>query len=130
MGSEMCIRDRLLLQKKGNYKDRFVIKTTSGIYLLDALDISLVQASGTFCKLIDYKGKIHILSQSIGSLVEVLNPKVFFRVNRSQIIHIKYIGSMETYFKNRLLLHMKGTKEKVLTSSSVTADFRSWLDQT
>ncbi len=118
----------LLKDKKENYKERFVIKSATGIYLLNTSEISLIEASGTFCKLIDQKGKIHLFSQNIGVLVETLNPRKFFRINRSQIIHIDAIESMESYFKNRLLLHLKGHKEKVLTSSTNTPDFRTWLD--
>ncbi len=118
----------MLLQKKENYKERFVIKTARGVHLLTTADVSLIEAAGTFCKLIDHMGKTHLLSQNIGALTETLNPRKFFRINRSQIVSIDFIESMEIHFKNRLLLQMKGTKEKVLTSSSVTARFRTWLE--
>lgn len=117
-----------LLQKRGNYKERFVIKTARGIHLLTTVDISLIEAAGTFCKLIDHKGTTHLLSQNIGVLIETLNPRIFFRINRSQIVNIDFIESMESHFKNRLLLQMKGAKEKVLTSSNVTSRFRTWLE--
>ena len=118
----------MLQKKRENYKDRFVIKTTRGIHLLKVKEISLIEAAGTFCKLIDYKGKTHLLSQNIGVLIELLNPRFFFRINRSQIVNIDYIESMENHFKNRLLVQMKGAKDKVLTSSKVTARFRTWLE--
>lgn len=115
-------------QKRGGYKERFVIKTPSGIHLVATADISLIEAEGTFCKLIDHTGKSHLLSQNIGTLIENVNPRLFFRINRSQIVNIDFIESMENHFKNRLLLQMKGVKEKALTSSSVTAQFRIWLE--
>jgi len=115
-------------QKRGSYKERFVIKTANGIHLVTTADVSLIEADGTFCKLIDRTGKTHLFSQNIGALLETLNPRIFFRINRSQIVNLDFIESMENHFKNRLLLRMKGAKEQVLTSSSVTARFRTWLE--
>lgn len=119
---------KILLQKRENYKERFIIKTTQGTRLLLASDVSYIEAAGTFCKLIDHKGNTHVFSQNIGTLIEALNPRKFFRINRSQIINLDHIDSMETYFKNRLLLLMKGAKQKIFTSSSTTPSFRLWLE--
>ena len=119
---------KMFEQKDKHYKERFVIKTAQGIHLLLVKDISLIEATGTFCKLIDYKGTTHLLFQSIGGLMEKLNPRKFFRINRSEIINIEFIESMESHFKNRLLLQMKGGKKKVVTSSSITPNFRIWLE--
>jgi len=118
----------ILHEKRENYKERFIIKTARGIHLLTVGEISLIEAAGTFCKLIDHQGTTHLLSQNIGVLIDRLNPRKFFRINRSQIVNIDFIESMENHFKNRLLLQMKGAKEKALTSSKVTAAFRTWLD--
>ena len=110
------------------YKKRFVIKKTSGIQLLNTSNISIVEASGDFCIATDYKGKRHTISQSLGSLYAQLDPKKFNRINRSEIVHIDFIENIESHFKNRLLITMTGTKEKVMTSSSSTSDFRKWLE--
>jgi len=116
-------------EEKTHYKKRFVIKRSKGIQLLNIIDISVIEASGDFCIAIDYEGKRHTISQNIGALKEQLDPEKFFKINRSQIIHIDYIENIENYFKNRLLITTKGSKSKVMTSSSMTSEFRKWLDQ-
>lgn len=118
-----------LQENQMNYKKRFVIKRTKGIQLLNASDISMIEASGDFCLAIDYNGKKHPISEKISILNEQLNPKKFFKINRSQIIHIEYIETIENHFKNRLLIQMKGSSEKVMTSSAITSDFRKWIEQ-
>ena len=118
----------LALLEMGKYKERFIIKTPKGIHLLSVKDISYIEASGTFCKLIDYNGVSHLFSQSISLTYSILNPKHFFKINRSQIVNIDHIIGMENYFKNRLLLRVKGSKNRISTSSSTTAKFRIWLD--
>jgi len=118
----------MLVKKDKTYKERFVIKTNHGIHLLNVANVSLIEAEGTFCKLIDQSGVTHLLSQNIGALTEKVDPRKFFKINRSQIINVEFIDSMENHFKNRLTLQMKGVKKKVMTSSSITPQFRIWLE--
>ena len=78
--------------------------------------------------MIDQRGKRHTISQNLGSIFQQLNPKKFFKINRSEIINIDFIENIESYFKNRLLISIKSHKEKVMTSSATTADFRKWIE--
>lgn len=110
------------------YKKRFVIKKNTGIQLLNAIDITLITASGDFCLVHDAAGKRHTLSQNLGTTHQQLNPKKFFKINRSEIVNIDFIENIESHFKNRLLISIKNHKEKVMTSSSTTSDFRKWLE--
>lgn len=115
--------------KSGIYKKIFVIKSKKGIHLLETAKIALVVAEGDFCKLINCEGKTHLYSQNIGSIYATLDPSKFFRINRSQLVQLEYILEMENHFKNRLLLSVQGVKEKAMTSSGTTANFRLWLDR-
>ena len=117
-----------LQEEYTTYKKRFVIKKASGIQLLNAVDIALISASGDFCLVIDKDGKRHTISQNLGSIYQQLNPKKFFKINRSEIVNIDFIEKIESHFKNRLLISVKNHKEKVMTSSSTTSDFRKWLE--
>ncbi|MDP5061296.1 MAG: LytTR family DNA-binding domain-containing protein [Maribacter sp.] len=120
---------KLALQEdQNNFKKRFVIKRPNGIQLLNTSEISMIEASGDFCIATDQDGKRHPISQTIGSIIEQLPPKKFFRINRSEIVHVDYIEQIESHFKNRLLITIKGCKEKAMTSTSTTSDFRKWLE--
>jgi DNA-binding LytR/AlgR family response regulator len=88
----------------------------------------MIEASGDFCIATDQEGKRHPISQTIGSLIQQLPPQKFFRINRSEIVHIDFIEQIESHFKNRLLITVKGFKEKAMTSTSTTSDFRKWLE--
>lgn len=117
-----------LQEEYTTYKKRFVIKKASGIQLLNAIDIALITASGDFCLVYDKTGKRHSISQNLGSFFQQLNPKKFFKINRSEIVNINFIEKIENHFKNRLLISIKNHTEKVMTSSTTTSDFRKWLD--
>ncbi len=123
------LKEVLGTKKDETYKKRFAIKKRDGIKLLDAKDISLIQAKGDFCTITDVNGKLHSISKNIGTLVEQLDPKQFFKINRSQIISIEHIQKIEPYAKNRLALRISGVKEYMTTSSATTKLFRSWLEQ-
>ncbi|GAA4276893.1 LytR/AlgR family response regulator transcription factor [Aquimarina mytili] len=118
-----------LQEEQIQYKKRFVIKRSKGIQLLNVIDISVIEASGDFCVATDLNGKKHPILEKIGVLIALLNPKKFFKINRSQIVHIEYITTIENHFKNRLLIKMQGVDDKVMTSSSNTSDFRKWIEQ-
>lgn len=118
-----------LKEENTSFKKRFVIKKNTGIQLLNITDISLIEASGDFCIATDKEGKRHTISQNLGSIHQQLNPSKFFKINRSEIISIDYIENIENHFKNRLLITITGTKEKPMTSSATTSDFRKWLEQ-
>ncbi|TVZ56665.1 LytTR family two component transcriptional regulator [Lutibacter sp. Hel_I_33_5] len=118
-----------LKEENTSYKKRFVIKKAKGIQLLNVIEISLIEASGDFCIATDSSGKRHTISQTLGSIFQQLNPVKFFKINRSEIVNIDFIENIESHFKNRLLITTTGTKEKVMTSSSTTSDFRKWLEQ-
>lgn len=112
-----------------NFKERFVIKSKKGIQLLASKNIALIEAKGDFCRLVDNKGVAFLYSENIGGIFQKLNPDLFFRINRSQVVQLSYIESIENHFKNRLLLTISGSRDKVMTSSSTTANFRTWLDR-
>ena len=119
----------VLETKNKSYKKRFAIKRKEGIKLLQAADISLIQAKGDFCSITITQGKIYSITKSITSFSAELNPKSFFRINRSQIINIDHIEKIESYSKNRLALKMNGVKDYVITSSAITKEFRKWLEE-
>lgn len=118
----------VLKEENNSFKKRFVIKKPNGIQLLNVSDIALIEAANDFCIVIDANGKRHTISQNIGTIFQQLNPAKFFKINRSEIIAIDFIENIESHFKNRLLISIKNYKEKVMTSSSTTANFRKWLE--
>ena len=118
-----------LQEEHNNYKKRFVIKKAKGIQLLNVSEISTIEASGDFCIATDFNGKRHTISQNLGVIHQQLQPTKFFKINRSEIINIDFIENIESHFKNRLIITITGEKEKVMTSSSTTSDFRKWLEQ-
>ena len=117
-----------LKEEDSSFKKRFVVKKANGIKLLNVTDIVFIEAAGDFCIATDFLGKRHNVSKTLSGMLKELNPVKFFKINRSEIVSIEAIENIESHFKNRLLITVKGCKEKVMTSSSTTADFRKWIE--
>lgn len=112
---------------KTEYKTRFTIKKANGVYLLSVEDIVYIQSQGDFLLAIDASKNKHVINQSMTSIVKLLDPAIYFQINRSQIINAAYLQKFETHFKNKLCISMIGLKDPLFTSSSRSPEFRLWL---
>jgi len=110
------------------YKSRFAVKKNSGIKLLNVEDVVIFEANGSFCLAIDNQKKKNVINSTLSEIEASLDPSKFFRINRSKIINIDFIDSIEPYFKNRLVIKLKHRQETCHTSSAKTAEFRLWLE--
>ncbi len=127
-GPQLLASLREVINQPRNYKERLVIKSAKGIHLLPTKDISLIEAQGDFCRLYRHDGKAFSQTETLTRLLAQLNPAHFFRINRSVVVSLEYLQSIEPYFKNRLALKVAGYPETVTTSSAATAAFREWLE--
>jgi len=115
--------------QKRTYKSRFSIKKNGGIKLLNVNEVVCFEANGSFCIAYDQNNKKHLISYSISNVEDSIDPNMFYRTNRSDIVNINFIDKIEGHFKNRLLIKFRGTSKESLTSSTRTADFRTWLER-
>jgi len=127
-GPQLLTSLRQAITREKAYKERLVIKHRGGIHLLATKDISMIEAQGDFCRIYRQDGKTFSQSETLSSLLEQLDPKHFYRINRSQIVRLEHLESIEPYFKNRLALKVAGYPETATTSSGTTAGFRVWLE--
>jgi len=74
------------------------------------------------------ENKMHPLTTTtLNDLESTLNPAVFFRINRSEIVHIDKISSYEPYFKDRLAIKLSNSQTTLYTSNKRSSSFREWL---
>ena len=127
-GPELLKSLRNAVTNTGSHKERLVIKSPSGIKLLQTKDISLIEAQGDFCRIYRFDGKAFNQTVTMTALLEQLDSAQFFRINRSIVVSIHYLERIEPYFKNRLALKVAGYPDTVTTSSATTTGFREWLE--
>ncbi|MGI2177708.1 LytR/AlgR family response regulator transcription factor [Shewanella frigidimarina] len=111
------------------FKQRFIIKQQGASEMLNVTEIHCFRAANGTILAGDKQGQYHILSDNNLSQLEAqLDPKVFFRINRADIININSLIKFETYTKETLALYIKGYSEMLVTSKTRTANFRKWLE--
>ncbi|TKG97420.1 response regulator transcription factor [Puteibacter caeruleilacunae] len=111
---------------KPDYKEFIPVKSNSSIYFLKVEEVLFFQADYGVLFAYDVMNKRHTLNQtSLKELQEMLNPNVFFKINRSELVNRNYIEKISRYTKNTVSIQIKNHQLK--TSQNSTGAFNSWL---
>lgn len=112
------------------YKSRFMVRLGQKIIALPADKIAYFFSESKLTYIVSKDGKRYPMDQPLEDLTAVLDPRVFFRINRQYIVTFESIAEIHPYFKGRikLLLHPKA-EDDVIISSERTPEFKKWIDQ-
>lgn len=110
-------------------KDRFLVRLGNHIHSIKTEDIALFFAEGRTVFLITHAGKKYILDYNLERLSAVLDPKTFFRTNRTFIINLNAIDNVIMYSGSRLKVIPKVSLDKdILVSRERVGAFKSWFE--
>lgn len=113
-----------------NYKSRFMVKLGEQVAAVRIQDIRYFHHEEGMVFLHRNDNKKFPVDFSLETLIELLDPNLFFRINRKTIINIEYLGKMHVYFNSRLKLEYENIPEDdCVVSRERTADFKKWLDR-
>ncbi|MCU0441714.1 MAG: LytTR family DNA-binding domain-containing protein [Bacteroidia bacterium] len=112
------------------YKTRFVVKIGDQFKYIAADDIAHFEADDNVVYAYSFDGNKSLVDYKMEVLETVLNPAVFFRINRGSIVHIRAIQKVHKYFNSRLRIDLAPqSEEPLLVSRLKVDDFIKWLDQ-
>ena len=112
------------------YKKRFLVKSGVHIRSVQADEILYFCSTekATFATLVN--GKRHLFDHTLEQLESLLDPSLFFRINRKYIISVSAISDMITHSNYRLRLVLKNCDDQdVFVSRERMQDFKEWLDK-
>jgi DNA-binding LytR/AlgR family response regulator len=110
------------------YKSRFLIKTGDRLASIPVTDVVRLQADDRIVWLYEKSGARFIVDESLDQLEKLLDPSVFFRLNRGYIVPITSIERIEHHFNGRLHITLKNCNDSDLFVSREKAKaFRIWL---
>jgi len=117
-----------LRQPPTTYKQRLPVRQpNNGFYLLPIEAVAYLQADEGVVFAFDQQGARHPLAGTLGEWEQQLDPTRFFRLNRSELLHLEAVAQVEPYFNNRLAVRLRqGTT--LLSSSAQTPALRRWLE--
>ena len=72
----------------------------------------------------------YIIEYSIEEIDSLVDPRHFYRLNRSVVAHISAIDKVYKYLNSRLKVELKPESEKeILISRAKVSDFMKWMDR-
>jgi DNA-binding LytR/AlgR family response regulator len=116
--------------KNNRFKKRFVVSIANKIKVVETDSVAFFYSKDKNTFLCSYDNRHYPIEFSLDHLEQILDPEMFFRVNRQYIISYKSIIKIDILSKSRIRLTISPSSgEEILISSSRTSDFRIWLDR-
>ncbi|RYF96767.1 MAG: response regulator transcription factor, partial [Chitinophagaceae bacterium] len=94
-------RSRLSAKPTAKMERTFFIKEGDRYHFVKAKDVALVESAGNYARLF-VDGKKLYLKRSLNQLEKNLDPGIFFRISRTEIININYIKQVLQQPKGKL----------------------------
>ena len=124
--------------KPKNYKQRFLVKHNEQIIPIACEEIAYFYATNKMVCVVLKQGlqenkssfKQFLLDYTLEELEDLLNPAIFFRLNRQFIACVGAISKIHTYFNGKLKIELSPpTAEEVLVSREKNILFQNWLEK-
>ena len=112
----------------GNYKTRFIVRYGEHIKTIKIEEVAYFYTEDKINFISTLEGRRYAIDYNLDNLESMLDPKVFFRINRQYIISIHSIKEMFSYSKSRVLIKLNPVaKHETIVSTERSGDFKLWL---
>ncbi|XVJ67622.1 MAG: response regulator transcription factor [Lacibacter sp.] len=110
------------------YRDRFVIRYGEHIKTIETKDAAYFYTEARANFMVTADGKRFVIDFNLDQLEQMLNPKLFFRINRQFIVALQAIDEMTAWTKARVLIKLKPpSKHETIVSTERSPEFKKWL---
>ena len=124
------LMQNLLQQLTTTYKERFVIKIGEHIKTVGVENVLYFISQQKMTYLVDKEGKRYIVDYALDKVEELLDPKLFYRINRKMIIHDQSIEDIVSFSNSRLKLFLlHSDNQDSIVARERVSDFKEWLDR-
>lgn len=114
------------------FKKRFIIQIGEQILKIESESVAYFYALEKSVFLTTFQNKTYTLDLSLDKLMEMLNPDLFFRINRKMIVNEHAIQKMVAYSRSRIKLTLNPEEPKhvdALVSVERTPEFKKWIEK-
>ena len=120
---------KLFTNQSESYKERFSVKIGTSIKIIESDNIECFFSENKASYIHTKENKNYLIDFSLDKVEEQMNPKKFFRINRSQIIQIDSIKEITIYSNSRLKIVLNTYNEQdMIVSREKVTDFKNWLE--
>jgi len=127
--------DRLLGGYSSPYKSRFLVKIGSRYRSIPVMDVAFIHIAEKNVFLRTMEGKDFAVDYSLDRLQSMLDPAVFFRINRACIVPVHSVAEMHSLSAGRFQLVLRGEPKSALAndlfmvSRDKISEFKQWVDR-
>ena len=112
-------------------KERFLVKIGEHYKSIPASTIHCFYINERYTFLFTDTAKSYPLDYSLDKIEQLVDSKVFFRINRDFIVNFHAIRDMIIYSSSRLKIILSGwtEKEEIIVSRERVSSFKKWIDR-
>ena len=116
-------------QARKTYQSRFMVHKGEKLMSVATEQIAYFEGDDRYVFLVKKDGSRFIVEYRLADLTEILDPKLFFRLNRSFIAHFDSIQNMLNLSKSRIKVELNPpTKRDIIISNDNNNTFKQWLN--
>ena len=117
-------------QNESTYKFRFLIKKSTGFIPISTHQIAYFYSEDKLTFIKTWDNCKHVIDMTLEELISKLNPKEYFKISRSFIVHHKSVEEIKFHLNNRMLLKLKPLIDKdVFVSRNNSKPFKVWMNK-
>ncbi|MEO0626387.1 MAG: LytTR family DNA-binding domain-containing protein, partial [Bacteroidota bacterium] len=115
---------------QSTYRERFLVQSRKDWLPIQTSEVSQIYSQDSLTFLLSQDGNRYLLPEPLDKIERELDPQHWFRINRSQIIHVRSVRKVSSYFNHRLKLELNpsGDQDNIVSRQRVKA-CRVWLGQ-
>ena len=116
--------------KEPEYKKRFLIQIGEKIRKVDVADVAYFFALEKGVYLRTKQGNTYPVDFTLDKLESMVNPALFFRINRKYMVHMDAIINMVAWSRSRVKLELNPKADEAMepiVSIDRAAEFKKWL---
>ncbi len=120
------------IKGKTEYKKRFLVRMADRYKKVETEEIAYFFALEKSVFFRTVEGRTYPLDMTLDQVEKVIDPTVFFRINRKYIVHINAISNMVSWSKRRIKVELRPVVDDhmdTIVSMERYAEFKKWLDK-
>jgi len=110
------------------YRQRFLVTYANKLITVETQQIAYFFSDNKLNQFKTVDGRKIVIDYTLDELEEMLDPRYYFRINRSFLISVSSVEQIQPYFGNRLALQLKPDIDKeVIVSREKLTPFKDWM---
>ena len=117
-------------QEHSIFKKNFTVQIGPKIKIIAIEDIAYIYAMDKGVYLKTFANRDYLIDETLTQVNSLVNPEVFFRINRKFIINIKSITELVTLSKSRLkILVSPSSPIEIILGYTKSSELKAWLNR-